>query len=174
MQNIYIKNSIVIVLPVEKFSEEEYLIAKKIFEKAGKSVFVAADSNTICSGDNGLKVGTDTNFFNINEKNFAAIVLIGGKGIDIYKDNHSLHRIVNSFHKFGKVVAAICRAPVVLANAGLLTNISATCWPENKNELIALGIDYQDKKIVKAGNIITAEGPRSAEQFAETILNMIK
>ncbi len=174
MQNIYIHNSILIILPVNKFSEEEYLTVKRVFEKAGKTVFVAADSITTCTGDNGLKVGTDTSFYNINEKNFTAIVLIGGKGIDEYKDNHLLHRIINSFNKSGKVIGAICRAPVVLTNAGILANISATCWAEEKNELISRGIDYQDKKIVIAGNIITAEGPRSAEQFAETIINMIK
>jgi protease I len=174
VQSIYNKNSILIFLPANNFSEEEYLPVKKVFETSGKTVFVTSDSNTICSGEKGLKVGADINLFNINERNFAAMVLIGGKGIKEYKNNDSIQRVVKNFSKAGKVVAAICYAPIILANAGLLNNINATCWPNNKNELLSLGIDYKDTNVVNSENIITASGPQSAVQFAETILYMIK
>jgi putative intracellular protease/amidase len=56
----------------------------------------------------------------------------------------------------------------------LLTSVSATCRSEDRNELISIGINYKDTNVVNEGNIITANGPLSAELFAETILNMIK
>ena len=58
--------------------------------------------------------------------------------------------------------------------SGLLSKISATCWSEDKNELIKLGVQYQDRNVVVDNNIITADGPRSAEQFAESVVNMTK
>ena len=140
---------------------------------AGKRIFITSDSYTVCRGDNGLRVKADTDFYNVNEKNFSAVVLIGGKGNKAYWDNETLHKIARNFQSAGKIVAAICSAPVILAKAGLLTNIPATCWSEDKNEFIKLGINYHDRSVIAEKNVITSDGPRSAEQFAETILNLI-
>ena len=172
MQNTYTKNSILIFLPANNFSEEEYQIINRVFTKAGKQVFISSDSNTVCSGDRGLKVKADIEFYNVNEKNFSAIVLIGGKGSKDYWDNENLHKIVKDFKSSGKLVSAICSAPIILARAGLLSKLSATCWSEDKYELINLDVQYQARNVVIEKNIITADGPRSAEQFAESILNM--
>jgi protease I len=145
-----------------------------VFLKAGKSIFITSDSHSVCCGDNGLKVKADTDFYNVNDNNFSAVVLIGGKGSKDYWDNEQLHNIVKNFKGAGKIVAAICSAPIILAKAGLLTNIAATCWSEDKNELIRLGINYNDRSVIAEKGVITSDGPRSAEQFAETILNLIK
>jgi deglycase len=174
LQNHFTKNSILIFLPENNFNEEEYLTTKRIFSNGGKNVFITSDSNIVCKGENGLKVKADTDFNNVNEKNFSAVVLIGGKGSKDYWNNESMHRIVRKFKNAHKVVAAICSAPIILARAGLLLNISATCWSEDKNELINAGIDYMDRNVVVGKNIVTANGPKAAEQFAETILNLIK
>ena len=174
MQNRYTKNSILIFLPASNFSEEEYTIISRLFNKAGKQVFITSDSLSVCSSDRGLKVKADTNFYNVNEKNFSAIVLVGGKGSKDYWSNEHLHRIVKEFNISGKIVAAICSAPIILARAGLLSNIPATCWLEDKNELIKAGISYMDRSVVIEQNVITADGPRSAVHFAESVLNMIK
>ncbi len=174
MQNTFTKNSILIFLSATNFSEEEYLIVKKVFLNAGKSIFITSDSNTVCSGNCGMKVKADIDFFNVNQKNFSAVVLIGGKGSKDYWNNEQLHYIVNNFKRTGKIVAAICSAPIILAKARLLSKIPATCWHEDKNELINLGIEYKNRSIIAENAVVTADGPRSAEQFAETVLNMIK
>ena len=174
MQNHITQNSILIFLSANNFSEEEYLIIRKVIIKAGKRIFITSDSHSVCSGDNGLKVKADTDFYNVNDKNFSAVVLIGGKGSKDYWDNETLHKIARNFQGAGKIVAAICSAPVILARAGLLSKIPATCWSEDKNELINLGVEYKDRSIIAENAVVTADGPRSAEQFAETILNLIK
>jgi len=174
LQNHITQNSILIFLSANSFSEEEYLIIKKVFLNADKRIFITSDSHTVCSGDNGMKVKADTDFYNVNDKNFSAIVLIGGKGSKDYWDNEQLHNIVKNFKRSGKIVAAICSAPVILARAGLLSQIPATCWSEDKNELIKLGINYNDRSVIAENTVLTSDGPRSAEQFAETVLNMIK
>ena len=174
MQNIYTKNSILIFLPATDFSEEEFIPVKSIFLKCGKQLFIASDTFTVCSGESGLKVGADTNFYNVNEKNFAAFVLIGGKGSKSYWGNELLHRIARKFRDSGKVIGAICSAPVILARSGILDKISATCWKEDKNELIKAGINYQERSVIAENNIVTADSLQSAILFAETVLNLIK
>ncbi|MBT8378928.1 MAG: DJ-1/PfpI family protein [Ignavibacteria bacterium] len=168
------KNSILIFLPKNDFNEEEFTIVKNRLLKAGKHVFITSDDHFICTGNKGMKVKSDTNFFNINENNFSALVLIGGHGSRSYFKNEFLHKIIKRFNDAHKIIAAICSSPVILARTGVLNNKKATCFSENKMELINARIDYQDKNLVVDGNIVTANDSHSAMQFAETILHLTK
>jgi protease I len=71
-------------------------------------------------------------------------------------------------------VASICSSPIILAKAGILQNKKATCYSEDKMELINSGIDYQDKNVVVDGNIVTANNSHSALQFTEAVLHLTK
>ena len=168
------KNSVLLFLPAKDFNEEEYSIVRKLLLKYGKNIFITSDDHYVCSGSKGMKVKSDTSFYNINIKNFAALVLIGGKGSKAYWNNEKLHTITRSFNDAQKVIGAICSAPVILAKAGILKDKSATCYYEDKNELINLGINYQDMAVVTDKNIVTSNGSQSAAQFTEAILHLIK
>ncbi|HLG31772.1 MAG TPA: DJ-1/PfpI family protein [Ignavibacteriaceae bacterium] len=168
------QNSFLIFLPAKDFNEEEYLTVRKLILKAGKNVFITSDDHTSCSGSKGMKVKSDTSFSNINTQNFAGIILIGGKGTRPYWTNFQLHNILNNFHNSGRIISAICSAPVILSKAGILKNKSATCNPDDKMELINSGIDYNDRNVVIDGNVVTADGPKSAVQFTEAVLHLLK
>ena len=127
----------------------------------------------MCEGMNGKKFKPDLRLENINANNFAGIVLVGGYGAKDYQNNSMLHKILNDFNKNGKIVAAICIAPVILAAAGLLNGKSATCFPEVKQDLIKPDIDYKDLPVVVTKNIITANGPKVSFEFAESILSLL-
>lgn len=168
------KNSILIFLPKKDFNEEEYSIVKRILLKAGKNIFITSDDHFVCSGSKGMKVKSDTSFYNVKVKNFSALLLIGGRGSRDYWNNEKLHKIVNRFNESKKIIGAICSSPVILARAGVLQNKSATCFSEDKMELINAEINYQDRAVVIDGNIVTADGPQSAAQFTEAVLRLIK
>ncbi len=173
MSSVY-KNSVLIFLPAKDFNEEEYSIVRKLLLKYGKNIFVTSDDHYVCSGSKGMKVKSDTSFYNINTKNFSAMVLIGGKGSKTYWDNEKLHNITRNFNDAQKVIGAICSAPVILAKAGILQNKTATCYYEDKNELINLGINYQDRAVISDKNIVTTNSSQSAAQFTEAVLHLIK
>jgi protease I len=168
------QNSCLIFLPKKDFNEEEFTIVTKRLLKAGKQVFITSDDHFVCSGNKGMKVKSDTSFYNVNVNNFGAFILIGGTGSRNYWKNKSLHKIIKKFFDAKKVIAAICSSPVTLAKAGILQNKKATCYSEDKMELINAGIDYQDKNVVVDGNVVTAENSQSALQFAEAILHLTK
>ena len=168
------KNSFLIFLPKKDFSEEEYTIVRKRLLKAGYQVFITSDDHSVCSGSKGMKVKSDISFYNVNFNNFATIILIGGSGSKAYWKNESLHKIIKNFFDAKKVIAAICSSPITLAKAGILQNKKATCYSEDKMELINAGIDYQDKNVVVDGNVVTANDSRSALQFAEAVLHLTK
>jgi protease I len=61
-----------------------------------------------------------------------------------------------------------------LAKAGILEDKKATCFTEDKMELINAGIDYQNRNVIIDGNVVTGDGSHSALQFVESILHLIK
>jgi protease I len=168
------QNSFLIFLPKKDFNEEEFTIIKKRLLKAGKQVFVTSDDHFFCSGSKGMKVKSDTSFYNVNVNNFEAFILIGGIGSKSYWKNEVLYKIIKKFFDAKKVIAAICSSPVTLAKAGILQNKKATCFSEDKMELINAGIDYLDKNVVVDGNLVTANDARSALQFTEAVLQLTK
>jgi len=168
------QNSFLIFLPKKDFNEEEFTIIKKRLLKAGKQVFITSDDQSVCSGSKGMKVKSDTSFYNVNVNNFIAFILIGGTGSRNYWKNEPLHKIVKKFFDSKKIIAAICSSPITLAKAGILQNKKATSYSEDKMELINAGIDYQGKNVVVDGNIVTANDAHSALQFAEAVLHLTK
>jgi protease I len=168
-----IEKSILVVLPARDFNEQEYLNVKNILEKSNFKLFIASDAYALCVGNNGLKVRPDVSFLNINEKNFAAILFIGGSGVKNYWDNSNLHIIARSFHKNKKPIAAICSAPVILAKAGLLSNIEATSYPADKTELEREGAKYKDLPVVVDQKIITAQGAAAVTEFSNAVIDQI-
>jgi len=168
-----IAKSILFILPKKNFNEVEFLTTKHILEKGGCTIFIASDANSFCEGKNGLKIKNDVSLFNINENNFGGIVFIGGSGVKDYWNNQVLHKIALKFFDKKKITAAICSAPVILANAGILKNVAATCYPDDKAELIKAGVEFKEMNVVARKNIITAKDAQASEEFAEAILTKL-
>lgn len=79
----------------------------------------------------------------------------------------SLRKCIVSHHQNGKLIAAICAAPIVLDHAGILVGKKVTCYPGFENQLKGAIID--PSLVVQDGNIITAKGPGAAVPFAFAI-----
>ena len=74
-----------------------------------------------------------------------------------------------------KIIGAICISPVILAETGILKNKKATVWTSSLDKSAAKfleekGAFYEDVDVVVDKNIITADGPSSAEKFSQTII----
>lgn len=172
--NKFIKNSVLIVLPGEDFSEQEYLSVKNSLIEAGFSIFIASDAPVACKGMKGLIVQPDVSFFNMKESNFSAVVFIGGTGVVKYFKNINLLGIARKFNSQGKLICAICGATVILGNAGILNGINATCFPELKEELIRQNANYLADRVVIDKNIITSPDPSAAIEFGQAIVERLK
>ena len=129
------KKNILLILPANNFSSEEFHIIKTNFAKEGFSIFLLSNTNGLCIADNGIKVKADVSIFNVHPLNFLAIVFIGGNGVRNDWDNKSYQHFARTFLQQNRIVGAICAAPIILSRAGLLTNKNATCFPNDKIEL---------------------------------------
>jgi putative intracellular protease/amidase len=161
--------SVLLIIPAQNFNEEEYLIISNALEKSGIKIFIASDSDFLCLGSEGMKVKNDVQFYNIHESNFDGLILVGGAGMRTYWNNPAVKSAVQKFSQKQKPVGAICSASVILAKAGVLGEF-ATCYPDDKNELLKCGIEYREMPVVSRKNIVTARDPASTPEFIEAFL----
>jgi len=100
---------------------------------------------------------------------YDAIIFVGGPGATEYFDNPIALNIARQAAYRGKVLAAICIAPAVLANAGVLGGIRATSFWSERDRLQNAGAIYTGAPVERDGLIITASDPRAARQFGRAI-----
>lgn len=167
---------ILMVIAPEKFRDEEFAVPAAALQKAGIAYDVASKQRGPATGMLGLKVNATLSFEEVDPKAYDAILIVGGGGAQMHLwDDDLLAEMVKYFHATGKVVAAICLAPVVLARAGILKGKKATYFnsPASFREMKAGGAILVDKPVVTDGRIVTGNGPAAAEEFAATFIKVV-
>lgn len=162
-------SSAVMILANKDFRDEEYLETFEPLQAAGVNVKIASSSNEDCTGIGGTIVSTNFTFDEVDATQYDALILIGGVGIEGYLQDESVHKIIKSFVLLNKLVGAICWAPAILANAGVLAGKQATSWSGARKDLEEHGATYTGAPLSVDGNIITAIGPDAATQFGTLI-----
>lgn len=160
---------VVMIIAQKNFRDEELLTPKQILESEGAEVTVASSSLGTIVGMLGAKVKADILVSEINVADYDAVIFVGGTGASEYWDNATAHKIAQEAVEQGKVLGAICIAPVTLAKAGVLQGKKATVWQSEKGKLTSAGCNYTGASVEVDGNIITADGPSSAEEFGKAI-----
>jgi protease I len=164
---------VAMIIAQDGFRDEELLEPKEALENAGVEVKVASTTLNYAKGMLGAKVKPDILISDINVKDFDAIVFVGGAGSSQYWDDPLAHKLAKDAVTQGKILAAICIAPVTLAKAGVLNGKRATVWSSEAGQLKAGGADYTGRPVEKDGNIITATGPAQAREFGKEILKAL-
>jgi protease I len=77
---------------------------------------------------------------------------------------------VTSFFEAGKPVAAICHAPWVLIEAGVVKGRRMTSWPSLQTDLRNAGAEWVDEEVVVDGNLITSRNPDDLDAFGAAIV----
>ena len=165
--------SIVMVVAQKDFQSDEYAIPRQIFEQAGFGVRVASSQSGECYGSSGETIYADLNFDGINVEDFDAVVFVGGPGTEELIKDSGAAEIAKVFSEQNKLVSAICWAPSVLARAGIIKGKRITAWGESKADIEAAGGIFTGEKITVDGLIVTANGPSSAGDFAQKVVNLL-
>ena len=163
---------VLVILPSNKFQDEEYLDSRLILSKAFASVDVASSQN-IAKGINGTVVIPQYLLEDVEADEFDAILLIGGVGSIEHWHNAKLIKLLIKANQLGKLICAICLAPVTLANSGLLKDIKATAYKSAGTYLRSKGAIYTGKPVEISGNLITARGPEASKEFAWAIVDSL-
>jgi len=156
------------VIAPNGYQDIEYNDSKQALESKGHIVITASTVNE-AHGKFGGKKKADILLSEVKPKDYDAILFVGGPGSHDYFDDPLAHKLAKEFLNTKKLTTAICAAPSILANAGLLKGIEATCFPGQIANIKSKGAIYTGKSVQKDGLIITADGPDSATEFGEKI-----
>lgn len=159
----------VLIIAREIFRDEELFDTQKALEANGVDTAVASSIVGTCKGKLGASAEATMLVSDISADDFDAVIFVGGGGAMEYYDNRDALQIAKDTLEKGKILAAICIAPRILANAGLLKGKTATCYKSEADALGELGANYTGNDVEKDGRIITANGPHAAEEFGNTI-----
>jgi len=113
------------------FEEIEGLTAVDMCRRAGIGVVtVSIMEDTLINGSHGIRLFADEMFDGIKYDDFDMLVLPGGGlGTQNLEKHERLKKVIADAAEKGKFIAAICAAPRVLGNMGLLEGKKATCYP---------------------------------------------
>jgi protease I len=166
--------NVLLVIAPSNYHDNEYSGTRSILENAGYEVTVASKGVTTATGMLGGSVNVNIDLSQVYISDFIAIVFIGGTGNHIYFDDGTAIGLAKEFYEEGKVVAAICSAPTILANANILEGKRATCDAGYKSNLTSKGATYTGEAVTVDGLIVTGNGPSAATAFGEKIVETIK
>lgn len=163
-----------VVVPLaDGFEEIEAMSIIDILRRAGIEVVIAGLHDGPITSARGVKVIPDTTIDTIKAEDFDMIVLPGGQpGSDNLNADQRVRNLIVEFYSKGKLTGAICAAPYVLANAGILKGKKATSYPAYKDKIT--GAMYLEDNVVEDGNVITSRGPATAACFAFKIVERLK
>ena len=160
----------IFVFLADGFEEIEAITPIDVLRRAGLNVQTVSvmDKQTV-SGAHGIPVVADKMFVDIHSEDAEMLLLPGGLPGATNLDAHQgLSDMIMAFASEGKALAAICAAPLVFGNRGLLQGKKATCYPGFEGYLT--GAEYTAALVETDGNFITAKGPGAAMDFAFAIV----
>lgn len=163
---------ILFVVAPKDFRDEELFKPLELLKSKGAETTVASKTGGIARGMLGGVVAT-ADMDKVDVRSYDAVVFVGGTGAEIYFNDTRAISIAKMAYAQNKLVAAICIAPVILANAGLLKGRNATAYASEAALLRQKGANYTAKAVEQDGKIITASGPQAAREFAERIADAL-
>ncbi len=108
------------------------------------------------------------------QQQFDMVVLPGGQpGTDRLNADRRIHALLKTMAKNEKYIAAICAAPKVLADAGLLQGRHVTSFPGSLSKAQLASVHYQESAVVKDGHIFSSRGPGTAIDFALALIEAL-
>lgn len=164
-----------ILVPLAEGCEEmEAVTIIDLLRRASATVVVAGLREGPVRGSRHTVLVPDTTLEKVSEDAFDMIVLPGGQpGTDNLNADKRLHAILRRVYADGKIIAAICAAPKVLAAAGLLEGKRVTSFPGALDGLNVPGMVFMDTPVIKDGRIITSRGPGVAIEFALVLIEVL-
>lgn len=170
-----LQNARVLMLATDGFEESELFEPRQALLDAGAKVTLASIKTDPITGETGGEKGKsvtpDTTLDQIELDQFDALVLPGGVGNpDKLRMEPKAVEIVRAFMDSGRLVAAICHAPWLLAEADVVAGRRLTSWPSIRTDLANAGADVVDQEVVTDGNLITSRKPDDIPAFNRAVI----
>jgi 4-methyl-5(b-hydroxyethyl)-thiazole monophosphate biosynthesis len=152
------------------FEEIEAISAVDVLRRAGTRVVVASlTGEKIVVGAH--KISCLTDIVGIPDDHFDAVIIPGGGGVLRLRSDKNLLKFIGEQYDKGKLIAAICAAPILLYDLGILEKHQYTCHFSMISEMKNARLD---EAVVRDSNVITGCGPAAGINFALAIVEFLE
>ena len=172
----------VAILAADGFEQVELTKPKEALEEAGATVSIISTNSDQIQGmhhaDKGDSFDVDMPVNDAHADEFDALMIPGGlMNPDTLRSTPEALEFVRAFFRAGKPVAAICHAPWVLIDAGVVRGRRLTSWPAIQSDVKNAGGTWVDEEVVVDNGLVTSRRPddipafnrKMIEEFAEGI-----
>jgi protein deglycase len=161
----------VLCLLAPGFEEIEAVTPIDLLRRAEVEVVVASVvRELVLTGRSGLTLHADVTLDELAGGDFDLLFLPGGPGVKTLRSDGRAARLARAYVEVGKTVAAICAAPTVLADAGLLAGRRFTAHSSVAAELPQM---LEAERVVEDGPIVTSRGAGTALDFGLALVRRL-
>lgn len=123
--------------------------------------------------EKGDKLAVDHDLASVSPEQFDALMLPGGvANPDALRMNPRAVAFVKHFVQAKKPIAAICHGPWTLIEAEAVRGRRMTSWPSLKSDLRNAGATWEDRTVIRDGNMVTSRKPDDIPDFNREMLQL--
>jgi len=168
MQNL--SNKKIAILAADGFEQAELEEPKKALDAAGAVTQIVSPNSGEIQGmnhaDKGDKFPVDVQLEDADAEDFDGLMIPGGlMNPDTLRSTPAALKFVRHFFETGKPVAAICHAPWVLVDAGVIKGRKVTSWPAIQTDVRNAGGEWMDREVVVDNGLVTSRKPDDIPAF---------
>ena len=165
----------VAILVADGFEQVEMTKPREALENAGAETKIVSLKSGQIQGmhhaDKGDKFDVDLTLQNASPEKFDALMIPGGlMNPDQLRSTPEALEFVRHFFDEGKPVAAICHAPWVLIDAGVVRGRTLTSWPAIKSDVRNAGGNWLNEEVVVDNGLVTSRKPDDIPAFNEKMI----
>ncbi|MBC2778426.1 type 1 glutamine amidotransferase domain-containing protein [Parasphingopyxis marina] len=170
----------ILMLATDGFEYSELTEPRSRLETRGADVWLASPDTKPITGESGgtpkgEPIRPDMTLDAVDPSDYDALLLPGGqRNPDSLRIEDRAIAIIRAFGEAGKPIAAICHAPWLLIEAGLVEGKAVTGWPSVRTDLRNAGGTVRDEEVVVDGNIITSRKPDDIPAFTDALIAAIE
>lgn len=169
----------VLIIATDGYEQSELMEPRRRLEDAGITTEIASLEEGEIRGwkdkDWGDSVAVDMTVGKVDASRYDALLLPGGQmNPDILRMDKTTIGLVREFVESGKPVAAICHAPWLLAEAGVLEGKTVTGWPSIRTDLANAGANVIDQQVAVDTNLITSRNPDDIPAFSDALIGALQ
>ncbi|NNE12507.1 MAG: type 1 glutamine amidotransferase [Ilumatobacter sp.] len=157
----------------DDFEDSEFSTPKAALTEAGHQVEVIGSEHGVVCGKHQTEVHIDKTPAETDADRYDALVVPGGFSPDHLRTDDSIVDFVRTMGGRDVPLAAVCHAPSLLIEAGLVAGRRMTSYPSIRTDLRNAGAEVVDEEVVVDGNLITSRNPDDLPAFSNALVTAL-